>query len=79
MRNIIKLGLGAAVVAGAVYGIRRLLDKRDFDIDLDAMGLDEDIDIGEPMIVAEEIVIVAEPAADGDFVIVPEEGFSSGR
>ena len=67
MSNTIKfaaIGLaGAGLIAGAVFGVRRILARRaaaagESDLDLDNI---DDTDLGEPVIVAEEIVVVDEP------------------
>ena len=77
MRNSIKIAVlaaaGAGVVAGAVVGIRKLRARRaNVDIDLDDVDID-DTDLGEPVVVAEEIVVVTEPFADLE--AVPPTGF----
>jgi hypothetical protein len=70
MRKSIKLaglGVGAAgLVAGAIAGIRWLRARRaDDSIDIDLSVDDVDaVDFGEPVVVAEEIVVVTEPAID---------------
>ena len=65
MSNTIKfaaLGVaGAGVIAGAFFGIRWFLARRaagEAMLDLDD---NEGVDLGEPLIVAEEIVVVEEP------------------
>jgi hypothetical protein len=71
MRNSIKvaaLGVaGAGVVAGAIAGIRWLRARRaneGVDIDLnDVVDIDA-MDFGEPVIVAEEIVVVRDSFDD---------------
>jgi hypothetical protein len=71
MRNSIKvaaLGVaGAGVVAGAIAGIRWLRARRaneGVDIDLtDVVDIDA-MDFGEPVIVAEEIVVVSDSFDD---------------
>jgi hypothetical protein len=70
MRNSIKvaaLGVaGAGVVAGAIAGIRWLRARRaDEGVDIDLSEVDIDaMDFGEPVVVAEEIVVVSEPFDD---------------
>jgi hypothetical protein len=65
MSNTIKfaaLGVaGAGVIAGAYFGIRWFLARRaagETEVDLDNL---DNVDFGDPVVVAEEVVIVEEP------------------
>lgn len=65
MSNTIKFAAigvaGAGLLAGAFFGVRWFLARRaagETDLDLDDI---DDTDLGEPLIVAEEIVVVDEP------------------
>lgn len=66
MSNTIKFAAigvaGAGLIAGAYFGVRWFLARRaaagETDLDLDNI---DDTDFGEPLIVAEEIVVVEEP------------------
>lgn len=65
MSNTIKFAAigvaGAGVIAGAFFGIRWLLARRaagESELDLDDIDA---VDLGEPVVVAEEIVVVEEP------------------
>jgi hypothetical protein len=67
MRKSIKLAAlgvaGAGAIAGAIAGIRWFRARRtddSIDIDLSVDDLDA-VDFGEPVVVAEEIVVVTEP------------------
>lgn len=72
MRNSIKVAalgvVGAGVVAGAIAGIRAIRARRandGVDIDLNDVVDIDSMDFGEPVVVAEEIVVVSgEPFED---------------
>jgi hypothetical protein len=77
MRNSIKLAAlgvaGAGAIAGTVAGIRWLRARRaNQPLDLDAMDIDA-TDFGEPVVVAEEFVIITEPF-DSELEAVPAGG-----
>ena len=65
MSNTIKFAAigvaGAGLIAGAYFGVRYFLARRAAgETELDLENID-DTDLGEPLIVAEEIVVVEEP------------------
>jgi hypothetical protein len=68
MSNSIKLAIlgvaGAGVIAGTVAGIRWLRARRaNAALDLDSFDIDG-ADFGEPVVVAEEFVVITEPFDD---------------
>ncbi|HUS27362.1 MAG TPA: hypothetical protein VMZ53_02605 [Kofleriaceae bacterium] len=78
MRNSIKVAalgvLGAGLVGGAIAGVRYFRARRaEQPLDLETLDIDA-IDFGEPVIVAEEIVVVTEPF-EADLEAVPAGGF----
>jgi hypothetical protein len=65
MRNSIKLAAlgvaGAGVIAGSIAGIRWLRARRaNAPLDLNEIDIDA-VDFGEPVVVAEEYVVITEP------------------
>ena len=77
MRNSIKLAAlgvaGAGAIACTVAGIRWLRERRANEpLDLNEMDIDG-TDFGEPVVVAEEYIVVMEPF-DADLEAVPAGG-----